>query len=49
MRQPFSVILMGSENELHLHDNCGRYFEANDDLAGRVKAKRAVISEKAQP
>jgi hypothetical protein len=39
---------MKSENELHFHDICGRYFEAADDLADRVKAKRAANSKKAQ-
>ena len=39
---------MGSENELHVDNIYGRHFEADDALADRVKAKRAVDSEKAQ-
>ena len=48
MYYAFSVVLMESENELHLHDICGRYFEADGDLADREKAKRAANNEKAQ-
>ena len=48
MSYSFSAILMGSENDLHHHEICGRYFEADADLADRVKAKRAANSEKAQ-
>jgi hypothetical protein len=39
---------MGSENELDFHEICGRYLEADADLADRVKAERAANSEKAQ-
>ena len=39
---------MGSENDLHYHEICGRYFEADADLADRAKGKRAENSEKVQ-
>ena len=39
---------MGSENELDIHEICGRYFEADADLADRVKAERTADIVKAQ-